>query len=78
MIISHGRLVSSRLSRRSHPDCRATLWTTIVLRRRQLHHVGDNQVLPMEAHEVVASVKELQLAVTDLIKFLSIADKPGR
>src|SRR6516164_1666796 len=24
MIISHGRLVSSRLSRRSHPDCRAT------------------------------------------------------
>src|SRR5215468_373734 len=25
MIFSHGRLVSSRLSRRSHPDCRATL-----------------------------------------------------
>src|SRR5215475_2275837 len=24
MIFSHGRLVSSRLSRRSHPDCRAT------------------------------------------------------
>src|SRR5262252_8811008 len=24
MIILHGRLVSSRLSRRSHPDCRAT------------------------------------------------------
>jgi hypothetical protein len=24
MITSHGRLVSSRLSRRSHPDCRAT------------------------------------------------------
>ena len=26
MIILHGRLVSSRLSRRSHPDCRATVW----------------------------------------------------
>src|SRR5215831_9268460 len=26
MIFSHGRLVSSRLSRRSHPDCRATAW----------------------------------------------------
>ena len=24
MIIPHGRVVSSRLSRRSHPDCRAT------------------------------------------------------
>ena len=30
MIISHGRLVSSRLSRRSHPDCRATGWLDLL------------------------------------------------
>src|SRR5258708_23599233 len=38
MITSHGRLVSSRLSRRSHPDCRATL---IQLRQPQLSKKPD-------------------------------------
>ena len=51
MIKSHGRLVSSRLARQSHPDCRATLGNSPRTILEELARIESNDViLPTTTH----------------------------